>query len=121
MTVMAKSHNLDQIIIIIVNKVVESCISQHQGVIIDTPALSGWPPTANYIMDSAQQLIPPQLFNFLAWITGSADVVEFDNFVETGDDVRRKLLSVAQDIVYIYIYIYIQREGRQCLSMLHLA
>ena len=76
--------------------------SQHlQGVIIDTPALSGWPPTANDIRDSAQQLIPPQLFNFLAWITGSADVVEFDNFVETGDDVRRKLLSVAQDIVYI--------------------
>ena len=76
--------------------------SQHlQGVIIDTPALSGWPPTANDIRDSAQQLIPPQLFNFLAWITGSADVVEFENFVETGDDVRRKLLSVAQDIVYI--------------------
>ena len=28
-------------------------------------------------------------------------MVEFDYFVETGDDVRRKLLSVAQDIVYI--------------------
>ena len=76
--------------------------SQHlHGVIIDTPALSGWHPTANDIRDSAQQLIPPQLFNFLAWITGTADVVEFDNFVEAGDDVRRKLLSVAQDIVYI--------------------
>ena len=51
--------------------------SQHlKGVIIDTPALCGWPPTANDIRDSAQQLIPPQLFNFLAWITGSADVVE---------------------------------------------
>ena len=105
MTVKSKGHNLDQIIIIIVKRVVESCISQHQGVIIDTPALSGWPPTANYIMDNTQ-LIPPQLLNFLAWITGSADVVEFDNFVETGDDVRRKLLSMAQDIVYIYIYIY---------------
>ena len=76
--------------------------SQHlQGFIIDTPALSGWPPTANDIRDSAQQLIPPQLFYFLAWITGSANVVEFNNFVEAGDDVRRKLLSVAQDIVYI--------------------
>ena len=83
----------------------ESCrilylASQHlHGVIIDTPALSGWPPTANDIRDSAQQLIPPQLFNFLAWITGSADVVEFDNFVKADDDVRQKLLSVAQDIV----------------------
>ena len=61
----------------------------------------GWAPTANDIRDSAQQLIPPQLINVLAWIIGSADVVEFDNFVETGDDVRRKLLSVLQDIVYI--------------------
>ena len=76
--------------------------SQHlKGVIIDTPALSGWPPTANDIGDSAQKLIPPQLFNFLSWITGSVDVVEFDNFVETGDDVRWKLLYVAQDIVYL--------------------
>ena len=78
--------------------------SQHlHGVIIDTPALSGWSHIANDIRDSAQQLIPPQLFNFLAWITGSADVVELDNFVETGDGIRRKLLSVAHDIIYIYI------------------
>ena len=76
--------------------------SQHlQGVIIDIPALSGWSPTENDIRDSAQQLIPPQLFNFLSWTTGSADVVDFDNLVETSGDVRRKLLSVAQDIVYI--------------------
>ena len=54
-------------------------------------------------MDSAQQLTPPQLFNFLAWITGSSDVVQFDNFVEIVDDVRRELLYVVQDIVYIYI------------------
>ena len=72
-----------------------------KGVIIDTPALSCWPPTANDIRDSAHQLIPPRLFNFLAWITGLADVVDFDSFVETSDDVGRKLLSVAQDIVYI--------------------
>ena len=53
-------------------------------------------------MDSEQQLIPPQLFNFLAWITDSTDVVEFDNFAETNDDVRWKLLSLAQNIVYIF-------------------
>ena len=70
-------------------------VSQHlQGVIIATPVL-GWPPTANDIRDCVQQLIPPQLLNFPGWITGSSDVVEFDNFVETGDDVRQK------DIVYI--------------------
>ena len=36
------------------------------------------------------------------WITGSSYVVEFGNFVETGDDVRQKLLSVAQDSIYIF-------------------
>ena len=49
-------------------------------------------------MDSAQQLIPPQLFNFLA---DSTDVVEFHNCAETNEDIRRKLLSLAQNIVYI--------------------
>ena len=111
MTVKAKGHNMDQIII--VKKVVESCTLQVNILresIIDTPALSGWPPTANDIRDSAQQLMPPQLLNFLAWSTGSADVVGFDNCVDTGDDVRRKLLYVVQDIcIYIYIYIYINK------------
>ena len=63
-------------------------------------SLSCWHPTANAIRDSAQQIITHQLFNFLSWITGSSNVVEFHNCVETGDDVRGKL-SVAQDIVYI--------------------
>ena len=34
-------------------------------------------------------------------------MLDFDNLVETGEDVRPKLLSVAQHIVYIYL----QREG----------
>ena len=34
-------------------------------------------------------------------VLGSSDVVEFDNYVQTADDVRRKLLFVAPDIVYI--------------------
>ena len=85
--------------------------SQHgQGVLIGTPGLSGWPPTANAIRDSAQELIPPQWFNCFAWITGSSDVTEFDNFVETGDEVRRKLLYVAQDIVHI------STKGRKTMS-----
>ena len=57
--------------------------------------MSCWHPTANGIWHNAQQLIPPQLFNFLAWITWSSDVVGFDNCVETVDDVRQR------DIVYI--------------------
>ena len=63
--------------------------------------MNSWSPTSTDIGDIAQQLIPPKLFNFLVWITCSSNVVEFDNFVKTGDDVRRKLLYVAYDIVYI--------------------
>ena len=58
-------------------------------------------------MDSAQELIPLQLLNFLAWITGSADVVEFDNFVETGPAE----VTICCSGHYIYIYIYISTKG----------
>ena len=67
-------------------------------VIIGTPALSDLPPRANDFRDSAQQLILPPLFNFLSC---SSYVIEFDNLMDTGDNVRRKLPYVAQDIVYI--------------------
>ena len=74
---------------------------QLQGLVSDTPTLSVWPPTADDIKESAKKIIPPRLFNFLAWITGVSDAIEFDNFLETDDDTERKLLSIAQDIVYL--------------------
>ena len=47
-------------------------VSLHlQGVIIGTPGLNGLPPITTDSMDSAHQLIPHELLNFLVWITGS--------------------------------------------------
>ena len=52
-----------------------------------------------YTMDlySSKRQWEKLLFNFLVWITGLSDVVEFDNFLKTADDVQRKLLYVYMD------------------------
>lgn len=72
-------------------------------VIADVPGLNNfWPPTANDIKtNSAETLIPPKLFNFLAWVTGVSDEVELANYVSTSDDNKRKILSIAQDFVHL--------------------
>ena len=74
-----------------------------KGVISSVPGLNSfWPPTANDIREnSAEKLIPPNLFNFLAWIAGVSDELEFDNFVETSNDIKTKILSIAQDLVHL--------------------
>ena len=38
---------------------------------------------------------------FLAWITGSSDDVLHEGFVETSPENDRKLVSIAQDILYL--------------------
>ena len=87
--------------------------SQHlQGVSIDTPALSGGSPTANDIKDSAQQLITPQLYNFLAWITGSAVLLSLTMWwklvIPSGGSYYLLLKT-------LYIYIYISTKGRKTM------
>ena len=86
--------------------------NQHfHGVIIDTPALSDWPLTAHDIRDSAQQLIPPQLFNCLSWITGSADVVDMIIVWKLVMTYGRNYYLLLRTLyIYIYIYIYKGKE-----------
>ena len=59
-----------------------------------------WPQTASDIKaKAAEVLIPAKLFNFLAWVSGISDDVEFEHFIATNDDNKRKILSIAQDLV----------------------
>ena len=61
-----------------------------------------WPPTApDVTFQSAKQAIPTALYNFLALITGSSDDVLHEGFVETSPENDRKLVSIAQDILYL--------------------
>lgn len=61
-----------------------------------------WPPTANETnLETAGNIIPPILFNHLAWMTGCSEDIEFEKLVDVKDDKKRKLLSIAQDILYL--------------------
>ena len=78
--------------------------SQYFKIIIqNTPNLDApWPPTSNEIhLDSARKLIPLELFNFMAWLTGTSCDPTFENRVQIGSDTERKLLSICQDIIHL--------------------
>jgi hypothetical protein len=61
-----------------------------------------WPPTAPDLkLQSDKQEIPTFLYNFLACITGSSDGVLHEGFVETSSENDRKLVSIAQGILYL--------------------
>ncbi|XP_038063921.1 uncharacterized protein LOC119734467 [Patiria miniata] len=61
-----------------------------------------WPPTSSDLtLYTAQQIIPPKLFNFLAWVAGCSDVPKEDEFVEVGEGETRRILTLAQDVIYL--------------------
>ena len=72
-------------------------------IIQNTPNLDApWPPTSNEIhLDSARKLVPLELFNFMAWLTGTSCDPTFENRVQIGSDTERKLLSICQDIIHL--------------------
>lgn len=63
-----------------------------------------WPPLASDMdMNAVSNIVPVDLFNYLAWVTEISDEVGgYDKYVSTSDDQRWKLLSVAQDIIYLH-------------------
>ncbi|XP_056090913.1 uncharacterized protein LOC130070521 [Rhinichthys klamathensis goyatoka] len=60
-----------------------------------------WPPTAQDLnIDTALRMIPPQLYNVIAWITGTTS--EFQSGVQhvsVGVDEKQKIGSMCQDIM----------------------
>ncbi|GBM17909.1 hypothetical protein AVEN_108996-1 [Araneus ventricosus] len=61
-----------------------------------------WPPTAEDFNEAnIEKMIPTLLFNFLAWSVGETDELVTDTFVNTSKNIKRKLFSVAQDLIYI--------------------
>ncbi|GBM52189.1 hypothetical protein AVEN_97627-1 [Araneus ventricosus] len=61
-----------------------------------------WPPTAEDFSEAnIEKMIPSLLFNFSAWAVGETDELVTDTFVNTSKNIKRKLFSVAQDLIYI--------------------
>lgn len=62
-----------------------------------------WPLTAeNTNLEKAEEIVPTSLFNLLAWCTNSSEKAEFEKYVSVSEDKKRKLLSIAQDIMFLY-------------------
>ena len=61
-----------------------------------------WPPTSIDIsIETAKDIIPIVLFNFIAWVMNKSDEPTLDSFVQLQKSGERKIISVAQDIIYI--------------------
>ena len=61
-----------------------------------------WPPTGcDLTLETAASMVPTELFNFLAWSIGVSEEPELSEYVDVLDSVKRKLLSIAQDILYL--------------------
>lgn len=61
-----------------------------------------WPPTAaDLTMDCAEKIIPPMLFNLITWMVGASQDPTDEEFVKVTDVEKRRILTIAQDIVYL--------------------
>lgn len=56
--------------------------------------------TKNLNITSAKSLIPHQLFNWIAWKSGLSDTPHAETYVKVSR--AKKILSIAQDIVYLH-------------------
>lgn len=70
---------------------------------IDKPALDiPWPPLAADITDeNVKKVVDPILFNVLAWICGFSEDPQLDSYVDVKDAHYSKLMSLAQDPLFI--------------------
>ena len=61
-----------------------------------------WPPVASdFQSDCIEASVPVELFNFLAWVVNASEELELHRLVEITDDLKRKIFSIGQDIVYL--------------------
>ena len=60
-----------------------------------------WPPLACDITgDSVRKVVPPLLFNFIAWILGYSDEPEETRYVDMDEKLAIKVFSICQDLIY---------------------
>lgn len=61
-----------------------------------------WPPLATDITNkNAINSVPIETFNVLAWICGFSTEPTLDEFVKVKDNENKKLLSIAQDLMFV--------------------
>ena len=69
-----------------------------------------WPPSSDHLtVKTAEEIVPPNLYNFLAWTVGASDEACSDKCVFLPPATHRRILTIAQDIIYL------QSKGRKQL------
>lgn len=60
-----------------------------------------WPPVACDIIDkNVKKIVPPLLFNFIAWLLGYSDEPQEVEYVNMDEELAVKVFSSCQDLVY---------------------
>lgn len=60
-----------------------------------------WPPVACDIIDkNVKKIVPPLLFNFIAWLLGYSDEPQEVEYVNMDEELAVKVFSLCQDLVY---------------------
>ena len=76
-----------------------------------------WPPAAeNVNTDSARKLLPHELFNWIAWITGINEEPSAE-YVKVAENEEKKILSIAQDIIFLKAKGRVVTSKHRALSM----
>ncbi|XP_055504368.1 uncharacterized protein LOC129705019 [Leucoraja erinacea] len=71
-----------------------------QNSIVNSPNPIQWPLTsADSTLDKAEEIVPTELYNFLAWTTGASSQPKESGKVVVPDELHHRLLSVAQDVM----------------------
>ncbi len=75
---------------------------QLHGIIESSKGVTKWPPRAEDLTSKhCKEVVPVELFNFLAWCTGITNVFCSGDYVKVSQDVQKKLLSIGQDLIYL--------------------
>ena len=77
-----------------------------------------WPPTAeNLNTDSARKLVPHKLFNWIAWTIGINEEPSVNEYVKVAENEEKKILSIAQDIIFLKAKGRVVTPKHRALSM----
>ena len=77
-----------------------------------------WPPTAEILnINTVKALVPHQLFNWIAWTTGLNENPQADTYVTVKEVEKKKILAIAQDIMYLKANGRIATPKHHALSM----
>nr|XP_047141390.1 uncharacterized protein LOC124816300 [Hydra vulgaris] len=74
-----------------------------RNIINTTPDFfSTWPPFfSEFLFKNIENIVPPGLFNFFVWLLGTDDEPKIESYICIEETIKKKVLSLIQDCIYI--------------------